>query len=207
MLRWALFIAVWWVLAGCSHPDYYALPATTDGQQVIMVVEIAAGTSLKTEYDNSAKRFLPDSVNGKARLIKFLPYPVNYGFIPSTLQSKEEGGDGDPLDVMMIGPALPTGTIVKVIPLGVLRLKDRGETDDKILVIAADPDQRAVEADDFSTLTLSYPAILTILEEWFVNYKGIGVTQSLGWGDDSEAWRIIDRYRSARTGIPDDKSE
>jgi len=180
-------------LSGCVNRDYESLPAVTDGHQVTMVVEIPAGTSVKIEYNRQRRAFLPDSVNGKVRVIDFLPYPVNYGFIPSTCQRAEDGGDGDPLDVMLIGETLPVGTIVKVLPVGVLRLKDRGETDDKILVIPADPMRRVIEADDFASLSVNYPALINILTEWFVSYKGPGLVESSGWGDESEAWQEIVR--------------
>lgn len=179
------------VIGGCVSRDLESLPAITEGHQLTMVVEIAAGSAEKIEYNSEKKAFLPDSVQGKVRIVDFLPYPVNYGFIPSTLQSKAKGGDGDPLDVMLIGQSLPAGSVLKVIPVGVLRLKDNGEADDKILAIPADPSQRLIAATDFATLTMNYPAILTLLNDWFVNYKGQGVTTSDGWGDEAEAWRLV----------------
>jgi len=42
--------------------------------------------------------------DGKPRVIKYLAYPGNYGMIPRTLLPKELGGDGDPLDIIMLGP-------------------------------------------------------------------------------------------------------
>lgn len=179
------------LISGCVSRDLETLPAITEGHQLTMVVEIAAGSAVKTEYSAEKRAFLPDSVQGKVRVIDFLPYPVNYGFIPSTIQPKASAGDGDPLDVMLIGQSLPSGTILRVIPLGVLRLKDHGENDDKILAIPADPSQRLIQSADFATLTLNYPAILTLLNDWFVNYKGQGVITSDGWGDEAEAWRLV----------------
>ena len=59
-------------------------------------------------------------------------YPLNYGFIPQTL-----GEDGDPLDIVVL-------TQVSVVPnclipskvIGVMRMIDRGEADDKIIAVA-----------------------------------------------------------------------
>lgn len=202
MKRVCIILLAVWSLAGCVRRDYSKLPAVTEGHQVTMVVEISAGTALKIEYDVASRRFVPDSIRGKARQIEFLPYPVNYGFIPSTLQSKQTGGDGDPLDVMMIGSYTPTGSVVKVIPVGVLRLLDNNEKDDKILVIPADPEKRLINADDFATLSVNYPTILSLLNDWFVNYKGSGITRSGGWGDESEAWQMIMACR-----VKDDKTK
>ena len=55
--------------------------------------------------------------------------------IPRTLLPKELGGDGDPLDVLVLGRALPRGSVVETKVLGVLKLLDRGEQDDKILAV------------------------------------------------------------------------
>ena len=46
----------------------------------------------------------------KPREVKYLGYPGNYGMIPRTLLPKELGGDGDPLDVIVLGPAVERGS-------------------------------------------------------------------------------------------------
>lgn len=176
---------------GCVSRDYSTLPSVTEDHQLTMVVEISAGTSVKIEYNALKREFFSDSIAGRVRVIDYLPYPLNYGFIPSTLQSAQKGGDGDPLDVLLLGQSLPTGTIIKVIPIAVLRMKDNGEDDDKILVIPADPSARIVMADDFASLNMNYPSVLSQLESWFLNYKGTGVMISGGWGDEAEAWAKI----------------
>lgn len=181
---------------GCVSRDYSTLPSITEDHQVTMVVEISAGTSVKIEYNPLKREFLPDSIEGRVRVVDYLPYPLNYGFIPSTLQSTQKGGDGDPLDVLLLGQSLPTGTIIKVIPIAVLRIKDNGEDDDKILVIPADPSARVVQADDFASLNMNYPSILIQLEVWFVNYKRAGMITSSGWGDEAEAWAKIQDSRT-----------
>ena len=45
-------------------------------------------------------RWRKDYKDGKERIIQFLPYPGNYGFIPETL-----AGDGDPIDVIDLDEA------------------------------------------------------------------------------------------------------
>lgn len=58
-------------------------------------------------------------------------YPGNYGFIPQTL-----GGDGDPLDVIVISP-LPVipGAVLPARPIGVLYMEDDGGKDEKIIAV------------------------------------------------------------------------
>ena len=44
--------------------------------------------------------------NGKPRIINYIGYPVNYGFIPKTLLPTSEGGDGDQLDILVLASLL-----------------------------------------------------------------------------------------------------
>ncbi len=63
-------------------------------------------------------------------------YPANYGLIPGTYCE-----DGDPMDVFVFGedPIFP-GVVARIRPVGILRMVDGGEKDDKILaVLAKDP--------------------------------------------------------------------
>lgn len=63
-------------------------------------------------------------------------FPVNYGFIPKTI-----GLDNDPLDMMVIASVkIPSLTLVNVRVLGVMRMIDTGEVDDKVIgVVEKDP--------------------------------------------------------------------
>ena len=71
-----------------------------------------------------------------------IPYPVNYGFIPQTLDE-----DGDPLDALVaMQEALDPLTVVEVRPIGMINLVDRGENDDKIVCVhTRDPDYEEYE--------------------------------------------------------------
>ena len=97
------------------------------------VIEIPAGTNKKIEFNNSTQAFEVDKNNGKDRVIQFLPYIGNYGYIPSTYSNPNQGGDGDALDVLVISESVKTGSIIEIIPIAVLKLLDEGEIDYKIL--------------------------------------------------------------------------
>ena len=56
------------------------------------VVEIPAGTSQKWEVDKISSQIEWEKRKGKYRVIDFLAYPGNYGFIPQTYQSVAMGG-------------------------------------------------------------------------------------------------------------------
>ena len=76
--------------------------------------------------------------DGIPRAVKYLSYPGNYGMIPMTILPAEAGGDGDPLDVLLLGPSVARGSVVRAKVIGVLRSMDDGEQDDKILAIPND---------------------------------------------------------------------
>lgn len=97
--------------------------------------------------------------NNSVRLLKYGDMPFNYGFIPQTwecpdldkLHSKDVEsnaycvnesnapehtpyrGDGDPLDVAVLGPPMSVGAIHIIRVLGVLGLIDSGELDWKLI--------------------------------------------------------------------------
>jgi len=62
-----------------------------------------------------------------------LPSPFNYGFIPD-----RPGDDGDPLDAVIMGPRLPSGSDVTLPAVAWVRFVDAGARDDK-LVLSARP--------------------------------------------------------------------
>jgi inorganic pyrophosphatase len=129
------------------------------------------------------------------RVINFLPYPGNYGFVPSTLMDKSEGGDGDPLDVLVMSESVPTGTRLAVIPIGALLLLDRGEIDTKIIAVPVDSTLRVFDVDNFITFALEYDAARSIIETWFLNYKGPKQTELIRWEDETFAWREVRRWK------------
>lgn len=95
------------------------------------VIEISAGTNMKQAYDPRAGDIVPVMSDGKPRRIEFLPYPGNYGFIPSTFMDPAWGGDGHALDVLVLSEYVPVGTLMEVVPIAVLKLVEAGERDDK----------------------------------------------------------------------------
>ena len=157
------------------------------------VVEVPAGTNRKLEIQADGQ-FVAEQVEGKARVVDFLPYPGNYGFIPSTLMDEERGGDGDALDVIIIGETVPVGTVQEFIPIAVLKMIDEGENDTKIIGVPADPKLRVIRATNFEQFMLEYDAAKRIIETWFVHYQGYGTVQVLGWEDEKAALSEIAKW-------------
>jgi len=167
-------------------------PAQPAEGAINVVVEIPAGTNAKWEVRKEDGVMAWEFKNGKPRVVKYLPYPGNYGMVPRTLLSKEQGGDGDPLDVIVLGPAVPRGTVLRARPVGILRLLDGGEIDDKVLAVAADAPLDSRWCGSVDDLREHYPGILDIVEIWFSSYKGPGEMESLGYADTDAAWEMIE---------------
>jgi len=184
------------LLVGCGgnqSSNYRTLSAKTeDGYR--MVVEIPAGTTLKMEYDSGRNQIRPDQVNGTDRRISFLPYPGNYGFIPGTLMDRDRGGDGDPLDIFLISDQLPTGTVVEVLPLGMLELLDAGKIDTKIIATPLAVEDRLLTATTFQDFYIKHDAVRRIIEEWFLHYKGFGEMTLVGWKDEAATRAYIEQW-------------
>jgi len=167
--------------------DHLHLPSYSSSGNLNAVIEIPAGTNHKYEYDKEAKRFTVDERDGKKRIINYLSYPLNYGFIPSTEMDTAKGGDGDPLDVILIAESMPTGTVIEVKPIALLVMTDKGEQDHKVLAVPADPAKRTLNVTSYNDLKNNYPSVTTIIETWFANYDPEDPKQMQGWKDEKAA--------------------
>ena len=162
---------------------------------VNVVIEIPAGTNRKIEINKTNGKFETDQLNGKDRIIDFLPYPGNYGFIPSTLMDESARGDGDALDVLVIAESLATGTALEVIPIATLMMEDGGEIDTKIIAVPIDSTIRVITATDFEHFLVDYNMAQNIIQDWFLNYKGLGKVEMKGWFDEKYAMEEIKKWQ------------
>ena len=171
----------------------YNIPAYSKSGHLNCIIEIPAGTNKKIEYNKTVKAFEIDQRDGQDRVISFLPYPGNYGYISATFSDPKKGGDGDGLDVLIISEAIPTGSVVEAIPLGMLKLIDAGEYDYKIICIPADPTLQTVTATTFEELQNKYPGLLDIIQDWFLSYDPKDNPKTEGWGNEIEAIEEINK--------------
>lgn len=90
------------------------------------LIEIPRGSKLKYELDKPTGLLRLDRV-----LYTSTHYPANYGFIPRTLAD-----DGDPLDVLVLcGESVYPMTLIRCYPIGVIKMVDDGDLDEKIIAI------------------------------------------------------------------------
>lgn len=105
-------------------------------QTINVIVEVPKGSRNKYEYDKRSGSIRLDRV-----LYSSLHYPGDYGLIPQTYYE-----DGDPLDALVIvgEPSFP-GCVITTRPIGLFKMLDNDQPDDKILCVpATDPIYRDV---------------------------------------------------------------
>ena len=134
-------------------------------------IEIPAGTIEKWEMTTDGETFTQELQKNGPRKIDYLPYPINYGFIPQTILSKSVGGDGDALDIIVIGPQIKRGSIVKVKVIGMIEMEDKGELDTKILSVLIKDELNISKLNSLKDLKKNYIGVLEIILIWFENYK------------------------------------
>lgn len=145
------------------------------------VVETPKDSKNKYEYSKELDMLLLDRV-----LHSSVIYPLAYGFVPGTLYL-----DNDPLDVMVLmsEPVHP-GCVVRAKPLGMLRMIDSGEPDDKVLAsVIGDP--RVAEMNSYEDLPKHE---LLEIAEFFQYYKRLEegrTTEVKGWVGKEEAYLAI----------------
>jgi inorganic pyrophosphatase len=122
------------------------------------IIEIPKGSRSKYELDKDTGLLRLDRV-----LYSAMFYPANYGFIPRTYCE-----DGDPLDILVLGQfELPSLCLVRAKPIGVMRMLDAGQADDKIIAVAQD-DISVNHINDISELREHF---LRELRNFFEDYK------------------------------------
>jgi inorganic pyrophosphatase len=176
-------------LVSCSSKiiDYNTIVSFDESQNLKAVIEIPAGTNDKIEFNPEKNTFEIDSLDGNARTIEFLPYPVNYGFIPSTKMVKSKNGDGDALDVLVLGKPVKTGQVISVKPIALFKMMDDGEKDHKILSIPTEAKHQIILIDNFEDLSQNHPKIRDMIADWFLNHDKSADIQILGWFDETKA--------------------
>ena len=101
-------------------------PEEIKPDQFMAVIEIPAGSKKKYELDKRTGLLVLDRI-----LYTSTHYPANYGFIPRTYAY-----DMDPVDVLVLSSeSLDPMIMVKCYPIGVVRMVDCDQADDKIIAI------------------------------------------------------------------------
>lgn len=166
-------------------------PGDFENGMINTVVEIPKGSTLKIEWDRTRAAFMLDRVEPS-----IFAKPVNYGFIPGTLDE-----DGDELDTLVVtDEPIPTGVWLEAKIVGILNFEDDGEMDYKIVCVPSDDRNTG---DSISTLADLGERWQQQIVHHFTHYKDLkkpGTTNVQGWGDAAEAKKIVaecvERYKN-----------
>lgn len=135
-------------------------PSSISPEDFMAVIEIPAGSKKKYELDKRTGILRLDRI-----LYTSTHYPANYGFIPRTYAD-----DLDPLDVLVLcTEALDPMVMVQCYPIGVVRMIDSDENDDKIIAIPAhDPTWNF-----YKSIHQLPPHIMSEIVHFFEVYKNL----------------------------------
>ena len=160
-----------------AHP-WHGVPVGEDAPDVVTsYVEIVPTDTVKYELDKRTGLLKIDRPQKFSNIC-----PTVYGFVPQTLCGPKVAalcmestgrvgivGDDDPLDICILTERhIPHGNIlVRVVPIGGLRMIDHNEADDKIIAV--------LEGDavfgGIRDIAACPPALVERLKHYFLTYK------------------------------------
>jgi len=158
------------VFAQPIHPFELPQPANAP-ERLLALIEIPKGSQVKYEIDPEhgglvVDRFLPNTHR----------YPAHYGGLPSVMAA-----DGDLMDVLVITsiPLVP-GALIEVVPVGLAKMRDGGEPDDKVLAIPSA--QLIGQSATQPSLAWIDSETLAMIEQFFKSYKASeGSSNPIEW--------------------------
>ncbi len=141
------------------------LKISSENGVITAVVETTKGSRTKLDYDDKRRCFVVSKV-----LPEGMSFPFDFGFIPSTT-----GGDGDPLDViLLLDESVPTGTVVPARLIGVIEAQQTSKRgtrveNDRLIAVGAS----SVLYENVKKLSDLPGAVTEQIEQFFAAYNRI----------------------------------
>ncbi len=192
-----------------AHP-WHGIPAGSESI-INCFIEIVPTDSVKYEIDKDTgllKLDRPQKYSSRC--------PSLYGFVPRTYcgrrvgeycssfldGSEEVSGDGDPLDIIVLTekPITHGNLLVTAVPIGGLRMIDKGQADDKIIAVL----KGDIVYGKWRDIKECPPSLLARLNHYFLTYKdfpgtdnkGVKIVSEYGAEEAKEVFRLsIEDYR------------
>ncbi|MEM7549320.1 MAG: inorganic diphosphatase [Bacteroidota bacterium] len=142
-----------------QHNPWHRVPVGSQVPEIVNgIIEIPQNTRAKYELDKGTGMLKLDRV-----IYSSMYYPANYGFIPQTYCD-----DNDPLDIVVLSQiTIVPLCIVSAKVIGVMRMLDGGELDDKIIAVAEN-DMSVNHINDAAELPEHF---FKELQNFFEDYK------------------------------------
>lgn len=169
-------------MRGVFHPWHDVHYGDKSPEIVWAIIEIPMGSKAKFELDKGTGLLKLDRI-----LYSSVHYPANYGFIPQTYDD-----DKDPLDIMVIcSEELPAGCLVEAKVLGVMKMIDGGDNDNKIIAVA----YRDISVNHINDIDQLPPHATVEMKRFFEDYKVLENKTVVveDFMDREEAYRCIRR--------------
>lgn len=183
-IGWCIALALSSGLVGCQQ-HYEDLPTfSTDRKLMQVVVEMPAGTNHARRYDPTTHTFVPVRRAGLDLVVEFLPCPGNMGFVPGT----QLGPAARPLPALVLTEAQPAGTVLEVLPIGLLTLDDKGDVRYLLLAVPARPSQQILPGvTTWQDLLARYPEARTVIQQWILHQGRQGEIRIVSWKNEKAA--------------------
>jgi len=140
------------------HPWHDVELGAGSPEMVPAIIEVPKGSKTKYELDKTSGLIRVDRI-----LFSSVQYPANYGFIPQTYCD-----DHDPLDILVLcQETIVPLAIMRAKPIGVMKMLDQGEADDKIIAVHADDP----EYSHYESINELPPHRMLEVQRFFEDYK------------------------------------
>jgi inorganic pyrophosphatase len=163
-----------------KHHPWHGVPLGAEAPSLVTCyIEIVPTDTVKYELDKLTGHLKIDRPQKYSSVC-----PTLYGLLPMTLcgervaqVSRERSGnrslvgDGDPMDVCVLSerPVSHGDILLRAIPIGGLRMIDRGQADDKIIAVLKDD----AAYGEWSDIYQVPPSLIDRLRHYFLTYKEV----------------------------------
>jgi len=160
------------LFAGCAS----AQPASFNA-----VVQQSAGSGLKaTALEHAGERSVQEMLYSDEDVMLYLPWPANRAVI-----------SGTDIPVLILSPAIRSGTELEILPIALLELSDRDSTSQLLLSIPRSPSLQVIKSPTLQQLELNYPGVIEILTLWLTNAFEDQFLEVVSVQDENQALQFL----------------
>ncbi|GAB5465412.1 MAG: hypothetical protein Kapaf2KO_08480 [Candidatus Kapaibacteriales bacterium] len=181
----AISFFVFFFISCKENKTLYELSPISENGNYLAIITIPAGTSELYEYDTNALTMRVKNVDGKDEIYPHLPFPVNYGFIPSTYSDLSSKNLDEPLELFILTASYSKTTLMEVLPIATMEFLDEGGKA-KYIPVAVPYDKQFRTLDITSWEGFESEATAKeIIQIWASKWKESEGWTFQGWKDES----------------------